>query len=93
MSESQFPRYRLPTVLCGVPKLRQVHKRRVNMGPIYIAVVLRLLFGTRIGQILVIAFGGALIYAGFAQSWPMTISRLVCIAITLYAAWRLVRRK
>lgn len=64
-----------------------------GMRGIYITLVLRLLFGTRIGQILVVIFAGTLTCVGFLRGWPMTISRLALIAITIYAIWRLMRQR
>lgn len=63
------------------------------MRGIYITLVLRLLFGTRVGQVLVAIFAGTLACVGFVRKWPMSTSRLVLIAITIYAIWRLTRQK
>ena len=63
------------------------------MRGIYIALVWRFLFGTRVGQILVVVFAGTLICVGFVQHWPMKISRVALIAITIYAIWRLARQR
>lgn len=64
-----------------------------GMRGIYITLGLRLLFGTRVGQILLVIFACTLTCVGFVRGWPMTTSRLALIAITIYAIWRLMRQR